>query len=76
MPCVDMSLVANLARGHYSVTLYIHDNATRKQLIRMRRIASMTVSENRARAGIAHLDMTARLLSSVDEGIGQAAGQR
>jgi hypothetical protein len=64
---LDLSLVANLTRGHYSVTLYVYDNPTRRHLIRMRRIAGVTVTEDRARIGIAHLDMTATLDSSVSQ---------
>jgi len=64
--CLDMSFIANLARGHYSVSLYAYDNPTREHLIQVRRIATITVSEHTSRGGIAHLEMAAQLRSSVD----------
>jgi len=64
--CLDLALMANLARGHYSVALYIYDNPTRRHLIAMRRIANISVAEHRARVGIAHLDMTAQMQPVVE----------
>jgi len=64
--CLDMSFVAHLVRGHYSVSLYAYDNPTRENLIQVRRIAAITVSEHESRSGIVHLEMAAQLRSSVD----------
>jgi lipopolysaccharide transport system ATP-binding protein len=72
--CLDISFVANLARGHYSVSFYAADNPTRRHLIQVRRIATITVSEHRSRSGIAHLDMAAELRSSVNH-VPQTVGQ-
>ena len=62
----DSSFVANLARGHYSVSFYAYDTPTRAHLIHVRRIATITVTEHRTRSGIANLDMAAKLSSSID----------
>lgn len=64
--CFDISFVANLARGHYTVSFYAYDTPTREHLIQVRRIAAITVSEHRTRSGIANLDMAAKLSPSID----------
>jgi ABC-type polysaccharide/polyol phosphate transport system ATPase subunit len=58
---LDLAFRANVVRGHYYVTLNVFHNPTQVFLIPPFQVATLAVSENRSRAGIADVGLSAEM---------------
>jgi len=63
---LDLTFRAHLVRGHYYITLHVLHNPTQDYLVPRRQVATISVHENRSRAGVADVDLKASMIPVAD----------